>query len=61
MKEVQRQLDGELDLSKASITSKEVRLSALIIAHAIFNPCRSDSLGRFYLKPINRYHSVGFG
>ena len=38
--EVQRKLKEGHDFSEASMSSDEIRLAALVIAHAILNPCK---------------------
>ena len=47
---VQRKMKEDQGLSRASISSNEVRHAALVIAHAILNPCRSDISSGFLSK-----------
>ena len=50
IKEVQIKMEAEQDFSRASILSNEVRHAALVIAHAILNPCMSNILSSFLSK-----------
>ena len=50
IKEVQIKMEAEQDFSRASISSNEVRHAALVIAHAILNPCMSNILSSFLSK-----------
>ena len=50
MIEVQRKMKEDHDFSGASISLNEIRLAALVIAHAILNPCRSDILSSLLSK-----------
>ena len=53
MIEVQRKMKEDQVFSRAFISSNEVRLAALVIAHAILNPCRSNISSSFLSKVIS--------
>jgi len=42
LKDAQTKLQAKPNLSETSITSEEVWLSALVISHAILNPCKKS-------------------